>query len=118
MAKKREKIDGPGERDATFVFDPEAMKVLLASEDGPIAKNILKKCVMIERRAKELCPVDTGRLRNSISSELRTENDNLVGIVGTDVEYAPFVEFGTVRMDAQPFLIPAAYAVLQPGRGE
>jgi len=28
--------------------------------------------------------------------------------VATDVHYAPFVEFGTVNMDAQPFLIPAA----------
>ena len=29
------------------------------------------------------------------------------GKVGTDVTYAPYVEFGTIKMPAQPFLFPA-----------
>ena len=36
------------------------------------------------------CPVDTGRLRNSITHQV--EGDT--AYVGTNVEYAPFVEFG------------------------
>lgn len=35
------------------------------------------------------CPVDTGRLRNSITHEVE---DN-VAYIGTNVEYAPYVEF-------------------------
>ena len=56
-----------------------------------------------ERFAKALCPVDTGRLRNSISHAV--EGDS--AYIGTNVEYAPYVEMGTVRTRAQPYLKPA-----------
>lgn len=58
-----------------------------------------------ETYAKQLCPVDTGRLRNSITHE---QYDTDTEIVGTNVEYAPFVELGTRRQKAQPYLRPAA----------
>ena len=38
-------------------------------------------------------PVDTGRLRSSIATEF--QDDGLTGIVGSNVGYAPHVEFGT-----------------------
>ena len=44
-----------------------------------------------EGYAKQLCPKKTGRLQNSITHEMRGEN---TVAVGTNVEYAPFVEFG------------------------
>lgn len=56
-----------------------------------------------ERYAKAKCPVDTGRLRNSITHE--TGNDYVY--IGTNVEYAPYVELGTRRQRAQPYLKPA-----------
>ena len=54
--------------------------------------------VTLERSAKKNSPVDTGRLRSSIShAEFSTgfPSPKLVGIVGTNVTYAPFMEFGT-----------------------
>lgn len=51
------------------------------------------------------CPVRTGRLRDSYVYKVN-ENENQV-IVGTNVEYGPYVEFGTSRMEAQPHLRPA-----------
>lgn len=59
-----------------------------------------------EGYAKELCPVDTGRLRNSITHAV-DEGEQVV-YIGTNVEYAPYVELGTTRMGARPFLGPAA----------
>lgn len=56
-----------------------------------------------EAYASDYCPVDTGRLRASISHD--TDEDTMY--LGTNVEYAPYVELGTSRMDAQPFLRPA-----------
>lgn len=56
-----------------------------------------------ESHAKENCPVDTGRLRNSITHAV--EGDAVY--IGTNVEYAPYVELGTSRMGARPFLGPA-----------
>ena len=58
-----------------------------------------------ESYAKKACPVDTGRLRNSITHAQMDENTE---VIGTNVEYAPFVELGTAKMKARPFLRPAA----------
>ena len=44
-----------------------------------------------EGYAKDDCPVDTGRLRNSISNEVVDEESAMY--IGTNVEYAPYVEF-------------------------
>lgn len=57
-----------------------------------------------EGYAKMECPVDTGNLRNSITHT----SDGEAAYVGTNVEYAPYVEYGTSKTKAQPFLRPAA----------
>lgn len=82
-----------------------------------------------ERHAKEYCTVDTGRLRNSIThatSESKgadvymdnhgqqffggsangTPKEGEV-YIGTNVEYAPYVELGSSRQKPQPYLAPA-----------
>ena len=56
-----------------------------------------------ERHIKEVTPVDTGRLRNSITHAPVSDNTEMVG---TGVEYAVYVEFGTRKMSAQPYLRP------------
>ena len=46
-----------------------------------------------------------------------SENGDVVYVVGTNVEYAAYVELGTSRMQAQPYLFPAAKRVSRdPGR--
>jgi len=45
----------------------------------------------IEGKAKELCPADTGRLRSSIQHKPIPEELSVV--IGTNVEYAKYVEF-------------------------
>lgn len=44
--------------------------------------------------------VDTGRLRGSISHAV--SGDDVY--IGTNVEYAPYVELGTYKMASRPFL--------------
>ena len=58
-----------------------------------------------ESYAKRLCPVDTGNLRNSITHQQMDENTE---VIGTNVEYAPYVELGTIHMGARPYLRPAS----------
>lgn len=65
--------------------------------------------LMVEKEAKELCPVRTGRLRASIHAG---KENKYTHYVGTNVEYAPFVEFGTRKMRAQPYLRPAVKKVV------
>ena len=55
-----------------------------------------------EQKAKRVCPVDTGRSKSSITHKV----EGLSGEVGTNVHYAPYVEFGTRKMKAQPYLKP------------
>lgn len=46
---------------------------------------------IVESAAKEKCPVDTGDLKRSITSRI----DDDKAIIGTNLEYGPYVEFGT-----------------------
>jgi hypothetical protein len=92
----------------------------------------------IEARAKELCPVDTGTLRDSIQAQPVSDTGRAPSggtvfdgqtfgggqflpaaarsawMVSSDVEYAPYVEYGTSgdhAIDAQPYMRPAADSV-------
>lgn len=63
-----------------------------------------------ESYAKKLCPVDTGNLRNSITHQQLDENTE---VIGTNVEYAPYVELGHRKVGGgnvppKHFLRPAA----------
>lgn len=86
----------------------------------------------VETLAKQLCAVDTGRLRASISvnwagsgmDEGKVDSKaqagdgikepggqkGLVVVTGTNVIYAPFVEYGTVKMPGRPYLYAAYFS--------
>lgn len=52
--------------------------------------------------------VDTGRLRASITHRLLRESDTkMIAEVGTNVEYATDLEYGTSKRFKHPFLTPA-----------
>lgn len=74
--------------------------------DKAVAAALEEMGLACEGYAKLACPVDTGRLRSSIT-HMTKPSDNAV-YVGTNVEYGPCVELGTVHMAARPFLKPAA----------
>jgi HK97 gp10 family phage protein len=82
-------------------------------EIGPDTQNaieeaLVKSALFVERDAKINSPVDTGRLRASISHiEEGFGSDNPSVQIGTNVEYAPAIEFGTSKQSAKPFLFPA-----------
>jgi HK97 gp10 family phage protein len=54
-----------------------------------------KACALLEREAKMKAPKDTGALRNSITSKIEHDGEELSGIVFTPLEYAPYIEYGT-----------------------
>lgn len=51
--------------------------------------------LMIQRDAKINAPVDTGRLRASITPTVAQMGDTIEGVVGSNVTYAPYMELGT-----------------------
>lgn len=58
-----------------------------------------------KRHPKNRGSVDTGTLRNSITHEVHPNEESVY--VGTNIEYAPYVEYGTSKSPAYPFLRPA-----------
>lgn len=66
----------------------------------------LEGCGMTcEAFAKALCPVDTGHLRGSIAHKVAGDGVT----IGSDVSYAGYVELGTYKMAARPYLKPAVH---------
>lgn len=61
--------------------------------------------VEMESTAKQIVPVRTGFLRSTIYHKLDPSNNSLE--IGATADYAMFVELGTRRMAAEPFIRPA-----------
>jgi len=111
------------------LFEWHGEKVLKMT--GQTVEAAIKRCIMqIQRSSKQMCPVDTGRLRASISSNWSgsglsfgkvtskaqeidgveqppDEKGVFVGVTGTNVEYAESVEMGNGMSNPQPYLRPA-----------
>lgn len=49
----------------------------------------------------------TGNLYNSIKTKVEDNEDEVEAKVGTDVDYGTYLELGTSRMPAKPYLYPA-----------
>ena len=67
-----------------------------------LGKSIIDIADYLVDRIRMNTPVDTGRLRNSVIwSKLSTQGQTHMTVeVGSNVVYAPHVEFGTSRMEA------------------
>ena len=74
--------------------------------DSACEKAVKDTCEDIQRMAK---PVRSGKLRNSI----KTKVEGMKGEVYSDVSYAGYVENGTRKMRARPFLRPAYDACIK-----
>jgi HK97 gp10 family phage protein len=54
-----------------------------------------KACALVEGEARKKAPKGDGTLRNSIESSVEDNGGDIVGVVSTPLEYAPYVEYGT-----------------------
>ena len=89
--------------DMKFKMENDFSDLIEQAAFSQIETALEKVGLMAERNAKIACPVDTGRLRNSITHT----HDKNTAYICTDVEYAPYVEMGTTNTKAQPYLKPA-----------
>ena len=112
--------------DVKKVWDGNKFKVKIIPK---IKHNTVREAALFcQGQAILLTPVDSGRLRGSLSVKMQREknikNPNSAKAkledfikdepkkdeahVGTNVDYADYVEFGTAKSAAQPYLRPAA----------
>lgn len=95
--------------------------------EGAIERILQSVAIAVEGDAITRVPVDTGRLKCSITYATVTDRDSVRGPaksgdavsrprdkhtahVGTNVEYAAHVEYGTRHSKKQPYLRPALHA--------
>ena len=75
--------------------------------DSAMQKHVHRQLVSwaadVKALAKQLVPVRTGHLRSSIYANI----SEWVTEIGAEATYALFVELGTRRMRARPYLYPA-----------
>ena len=79
-------------------------KEVLSALDKTIERGLEAIGLTAEGHAKKNTPVDTGRLRNSISHAVEDKS----AYIGTNVEYAPYVELGSRGRDGKHMLQRAA----------
>ena len=63
--------------------------------DMELEEKMKEAVTLVHGQAKALAPVDTGNLAGSISMEINKKENDLEGRVYTNIQYAPYVEFGT-----------------------
>lgn len=102
-----------------FRFNEVGLREMLA---GPVTRDLVRRAIRVEAQAKRNASqtppsvpgqgpaVRTGRLRGSITWRLGADFVSPYVDVGSAVVYAPFVELGTSRMAARPYLRPALEA--------
>jgi hypothetical protein len=87
-----------------------------------MSKSTFEIGLFVEGQAKLLSPVKTGRLKGSINTsswdgqetspansedKISKPSGTFDTHVGTNLEYAPYIEYGTVNSEAQAYLRPA-----------
>lgn len=105
-------FEGAREIRARFANSPILMR--------EAARDTLQVATLVaEGAAKENAPIDKGLLRGSIHSEIQNEGMEVVGVVGTNIEYAPYQEFGTgiFGPTGTPITPKRAKVLVFPGKG-
>lgn len=76
-------------------IDTVLQRIENIADTAPIKQAMGKCCALVERTAKQTAPKGNGELRNSIQSEVKEDGTNVIGVVFTPLEYAPYIEYGT-----------------------
>jgi len=93
----------------------EKLSEMVEKDKEATFKGMVKTGYRVEGEAAKKCSVDFGRVRNSLSVE--GDATKMEVRVGTNVKYAPFVEFGT-RPHTPPFNVIQEWAIrkgISPG---
>lgn len=78
---------------SSVVVHSDRIIVTKAAEDA-LVKAAISVGMLTSGYAQDLCPVDTGNLRDSITHAYSDEGKTVTLLVGTNVYYAPYVELG------------------------
>ena len=60
-----------------------------------LEKALTQVCLKVEADAKKKCPVADGTLRQSIQYSVEIDGDSMKGVIGSNLEHAPYIHHGT-----------------------
>lgn len=80
---------------------------MIAAARAGLLRGVQMGALLIENEAKARVPVRTGNLRRSINTQVEQRGNVVVATIGPSADYGVFIEFGTSRMGAQPYMRPA-----------
>jgi phage gpG-like protein len=88
----------------TQILGLDRLKRKLSGEfmQKPMRKFFTSAAIAVQSGAKERAPVDTGRMRSSLTYEIDPAAMPAWAKVGTNVSYAPFMEWGTGSLSESP----------------
>lgn len=92
-------------QEAILLIHETAVKSIQANTDGRAELRYDPKRTVAVSHPGDPPNTDTGRLVQSI--QMAFKNGGLIGRVGSNLRYAAWLEFGTKRMQARPWLQPA-----------
>lgn len=87
-------------------------KELMATIEERVATGMEAACDFAAGVAESLAPVKTGIMRGDVAYKVVAQHNQITGYVGVKkgkAFYAYFVERGTSKMRAHPFLRPAVF---------
>lgn len=90
---------------AHFIVVYNRIPELIAAVEASSRSAPMRVAEKVVRSARGRAPVDTGELKGSIHA-VSIERGK-VAEVQVDAAHGPYVEYGTYKMPAQPFLNPA-----------
>lgn len=103
----------------SFRWNEAEERRLLSAPNSAAARDLARRAIKVTNQAivnasseppsipGQGPAVRTGRLRGSITWRLGSDAQGVFADIGSAVLYAPYVELGTSRMEARPFLRPA-----------
>ena len=92
---------------AVIVKSVNSIPRILATVDGARHRAVSEGTGKIVEHSQRSVPVDTGALKGSVQNVIVDEASETKGTVSYNTNYAIYVELGTSRMAAQPYLHPA-----------
>lgn len=78
-----------------FSNEDEVLRDIAENIRAAAVEGMTEACFIVEDDSKKDCPHKTGVLRQSITSSVEEESNTIVGYVGSNLDYAPYIHQGT-----------------------
>lgn len=85
----------------------EQLETIAQALRDHLAAALEEQALALQAEARRRCPVQTGRLKNSIRARVNAQGETLWAEVGSSLPYAAAVELGTPGRPPAPYLQPA-----------